>query len=34
MVENNFSISAVAKYSQNFENFAQTEIAVYEGNIT
>jgi hypothetical protein len=29
----NFSISANTKYSQNFQTFAQTEVAVYERNI-
>jgi hypothetical protein len=29
----NFSTSAAAKYSQNFQTFAQTEVAVYERNI-
>jgi hypothetical protein len=32
-VETIFSISAAAKYSQNFQTFAQMEVAVYERNI-
>jgi hypothetical protein len=32
-LKTNFSISAAAEYSQNFQTFAQVEVVVYERNI-
>jgi hypothetical protein len=33
LIKTNFSISAGTKYHQNFQTFAEVEVAVYERNI-